>query len=202
MDNRSVRKHRPYHAGDYTIHLDDSASVAPPSFCAESTAAESCEIKLHSKAHRKCGPGHQLSIFICKIHSVFMRIYPVGWVPYSRQPLLGKASVFETVKTFAEQLTSHQVGLPGLSLKTIYRKVSLIRKLLGCGASDTEASRYLSAEILGFSTIDLNRLSQQIRAGPNLRSRAEALISFSYPPTSSTPKWLLCGYRKQCWGRG
>ena len=56
-------------------------------------------------------------------------------MPFARQPLLGEGSVFEIVKTFSKQHRTAQTGVLGLSLKTMYRKVDCLLKLLGCRAT-------------------------------------------------------------------
>ena len=129
-----------------------------------------------------------------------MRIYPEGWVPYAREPILGQASVLNVIDEFSKQTAKPQAGVCGLSLKSIYRKVNLFMKLLACRVCDTESERCQSAELLGFSTIDLNAVFQEVRAGPSLVRRAEALISFIYPHARAIQQWILCGTTRKCWG--
>lgn len=197
MANISFSRFGVFYVGRYLV-CGREVFVNPPKFCQGSNASENCDIRAHSKVTRKCGPAHQLIVFVCKTHRNFMRIYPEGWRPYAREGYGGTISIFTSLSAFF----SKDFKRPKLicSLKTIYRKVEHLLLLLGCRKQDTESDRCNSSEILGIPTIILNEFFDKIRDGP-LRWRAEALISLFDCHDIQPEKILLCASKKKCCGR-
>lgn len=200
MSELIVNRHGCFYSGDYLVLPDGQVFVNPPKFCPRATASQCCNVRLREKVERKCGPGHKLCIYICRTHEKILRIYPLGWTPYSREPIVGSGSVFALLKAFSESSHSPMRGVEGRSLKTLYRKMHLALLLLGCLEEGTESCRCESGQLLGYPSIELNNLFEEIRAGPCLRSRAEALISVINPSVNATKRWIHCGTTKKCWG--
>jgi hypothetical protein len=59
-----------------------------PRQCPRGDDEDSCKIVCHTHRDRKCGPTFPLSVLRCWTHHVTFTVYPVGWTPYARRPLV------------------------------------------------------------------------------------------------------------------
>lgn len=60
-----------------------------PSWCPLGVLEGACDLRVHSYRERKTGPGHPLAVVSCSAHETgFFTLYPLGHVPYGRQPLV------------------------------------------------------------------------------------------------------------------
>ena len=56
--------------------------------CPWAKGAEPCRMRKHSFRGRKTGPGIPIRILRCKSHGQYFTVYPMGHVPYGRQPIV------------------------------------------------------------------------------------------------------------------
>lgn len=47
---------------------------------------------IHEWRERTCGPGYPLMVVECKTHGMHYTVYPPGWVPYGREPVVPESS--------------------------------------------------------------------------------------------------------------
>ena len=67
-----------------------------PKRCARLDGGGECRISFHRWRLRKCGVEHALACFICLKHACSFTVYPPGWLPFGRRPLVHvTASGFE-----------------------------------------------------------------------------------------------------------
>jgi hypothetical protein len=84
-----------------------------------------CTINIHSYRDRKCGPGFKLAVFQCKSHVLTFTVYPPGWLPYGRRPLVGDDSTFQAVDDLSRGVRWPEVsGRLGFTRKTQDRWIS------------------------------------------------------------------------------
>lgn len=69
------------------------APVWTPARCLLSLAGEAgeCRIRRAGWRERKTGPRHPLQKVRCRTHDVAFTLYPVGHIPYAREPLLSQS---------------------------------------------------------------------------------------------------------------
>lgn len=72
------------------IPNDDGRMVVEtmPTECPCCEAGVECKMSLHQYRQRKTGPKHPLAIVKCESHRRFYTVYPLGYVPYKRAPLV------------------------------------------------------------------------------------------------------------------
>ncbi len=70
-------------------HDDDGEMEATlPTACAHGGDGRSCQIRRHEKRQRVFGPGYPLQVVVCVTHEVCFTLYPYGWTPWGRKPVL------------------------------------------------------------------------------------------------------------------
>lgn len=83
-------------------HQDSSGIITAnlPEFCPlHSNGNLPCRVELHHCRPRKTGPPFALHVVICYIHCRIFTLYPPGWTPYSRKPLVHLALDFTPTNT-------------------------------------------------------------------------------------------------------
>ena len=68
-----------------------------PDRCEESLAGAAGDCRIHGAGwrHRKTGPRHRLRKARCRAHGVAFTLYPVGHLPYGREPVLSQCPEYE-----------------------------------------------------------------------------------------------------------
>jgi hypothetical protein len=56
--------------------------------CPWARGSERCRLRKHDFRKRKTGPGIPLRILRCQSHGRHFTVYPIGHVPYGRQPVV------------------------------------------------------------------------------------------------------------------
>lgn len=83
---------RPFVVTPYRAGAGGILAAEPPDRCPLSSPGESsCHLTWHHSRRRKTGPGFALEVFHCQTHGRHFTLYPPGFAPYQRQPLLGLA---------------------------------------------------------------------------------------------------------------
>ena len=59
-----------------------------PACCPFGGDGVECQVGEHCRRERSCGPGHPLVVAKCVPHRKHFTLYPPGWVPYGRVPLV------------------------------------------------------------------------------------------------------------------
>ena len=85
---------RPFLITPYVQVSPDEAELRPivPQFCPHMLTDDStrtlCKIELRHRRRRKTGPGYPLSVMCCTAHACTFTLYPPGFAPYQRKPVL------------------------------------------------------------------------------------------------------------------
>lgn len=206
----------PYHANAGGFY-----EASQPRQCPEGEGSYACKLRRHSVRERKAGPSVPLTIFHCALHEVYFTVYPPGWGPWLRVPLVpcspegqildtgqdifaasrnaAKRSDWpESVAQQKDATKSHYLGV----FRTQKRHIHLGAKLLGIhpelGAIQSEC-----AIILDLSELELREASKRIRDGPTFRRIAEegvATLTKLHDVTMLLIRLMRTGSRNQLWG--
>ena len=81
---------RPFLVTSYLAGPDGRWTAAIPSCCPAGgrTGNEPCSIRIDHHRIRKAGPEHPLAVARCRTHACGFTLYPHGFAPYRRQPVL------------------------------------------------------------------------------------------------------------------
>lgn len=85
---------RPFLITPYVQVSPDEAELRPivPQFCphvlTDDDTRPPCKIELRHRRRRKTGPGYPLSVMCCTAHACTFTLYPPGFAPYQRKPVL------------------------------------------------------------------------------------------------------------------
>ncbi len=187
-------------------YISDAAGhLAPvrPRYCPESGQYEDA-CKLHAERWRRrlFGPGFKLLVLYCVTHGRSFTIYPVGWPPYARSPLIAvdhrgrlvapedggnswQDTAFNAVVDASNEilwpeevmlgpLTSAAADTPSLPCRrTQIRHVAGAIRLFAIDTAATMRERELVSRALGIDLMPLESSSQRIRDGPGLRARGK-----------------------------
>ena len=172
---KPIYRDRSFLTAEYAPNSSGSLKPPTPVVCpaAEAGAAGSCGISAHAYRERKCGPGFKLAVFRCENHLVSFTVYPTGWMPYGRRPLIGEVSTFEAVEQLSNgsRWPEHATGSTPTG-KTQRRWVSAWSILIDTCPRLSLDDRHKAANTLGIRTLLLKEKADQIRAGPTMISRA------------------------------
>jgi len=190
---------------DYLPRSDGRVLPDQPPRCPEAEEGKpfDCEISFHGYRDRKCGPSYNLVIYLCRIHRISFTIYPIGWVPYSRRPLVGEESTFDAVESCIHQkFWPEQANTPTPTRKTQFRWIISWSKLVGVEPSFSDDERVRAANCLGITTISLNVQANRIRAGPTISGRARCISNILLSsPVTLLNSLLNRGFEVGFWGK-
>lgn len=81
---------RPFLITSYFAGPDGRWTAAVPSCCPQGSRAddEPCILRIDHNRIRKTGPEHPLAVVRCRTHGCGFTLYPHGFAPYRRQPVL------------------------------------------------------------------------------------------------------------------
>jgi hypothetical protein len=72
----------------YLADSDGVLRAVMPASCPKARVEGSCCIRRFALRERVCGPGYLLELFHCTNHEVHFTVYPPGWIPHKRAPLV------------------------------------------------------------------------------------------------------------------
>ena len=78
--------------------------------CPVAKGAKRCRLRKHSWRRRKSGPCLPLRVLHCRRHSRYFTVYPIGHVPYSREPLVPVALSGHAIQRAENESTSRWEG--------------------------------------------------------------------------------------------
>lgn len=88
LHEKSFYHGKPMIAAPYRIGADGLVTPEAPKVCPLSVSGDDCHIVADKVRHRICGPGFDLRAYCCKRHRSYFTLYPPGWTPYARKPLV------------------------------------------------------------------------------------------------------------------
>ena len=74
--------------GPYQVAKDGSVEAEIPHRCPQARLDGTCRIKKFGTRKRICGMGYPLWICLCVAHKYHFTVYPPGWIPYARNPIV------------------------------------------------------------------------------------------------------------------
>lgn len=88
MARKSKHSKRRVVTAPYFAGTDGRFRPEPPERCVILDAMGGCEISFHRWRKRKRGPGIALACYLCDEHGCSFTVYPPGWLPYGRRPMV------------------------------------------------------------------------------------------------------------------
>lgn len=82
------RLRRPFVVTPYRTGSDGRIQPQMPDLCPHGLGGGGCRISVHHERFRKTGPTYPLAVARCATHGVGFTLYPPGYAPYQRQPVL------------------------------------------------------------------------------------------------------------------
>lgn len=227
LSSKPVTGTRPFVISPY--NSDKSGRLVPlrPDKCTKAVAGAGgeCLIRIAKWRSRACGPIFALAVGRCRSHICDFTIYPLGWTPYGRRPLVDLASDGEPrvedesvpwqesefmASVDAEQKskwpeTGKQSRANGGYFRTQQRHVSGACALFTINIDATKSAREISAATLGVGLAHFEQSVRRIRArdGPLWQSRGRegmAILSEFKPKRDTYVKLLALGQKQKYWG--
>ncbi len=173
-----------------------------------------CTVSEHHMRQRRTGPDHALMVAECGTHGRGFTIYPPGFAPYLRRPVLAltpdgsgvhgdgvKTSLFEAAQDASDGESWRPSG-PAYTTgrwRTQQRHIQVGVQLLGLDAEVPDATREQIAHRLAVPLLDLAPAPPQW-AGFRTRGQRVMEVFARLPRTLSLPKQLLrCGSAAGLW---
>ena len=81
---------RPFIVTTYSPDAEGRLFAQMPACCplSESVPEQPCRLAVDHQRDRKTGPRHPLTVAVCHAHGCGFTLYPTGYAPYRRQPVL------------------------------------------------------------------------------------------------------------------
>jgi hypothetical protein len=88
MDVIKRLSNRIFVTGLYHVAKDGGIEAKIPERCPRAESDGTCRITKFSTRKRTCGMGYPLWICICSNHNYHFTVYPPGWIPFARNPIV------------------------------------------------------------------------------------------------------------------
>jgi len=172
---------RPFVIAAYVV-VDGQVSVELPDTCPFCDDGKRCSVGRHAKRERKTGPGHALVVARCHKHERYFTLYPRGYVPYARQPIVdvedNDEPAFRAARDAADDDTlawrRRRRGAGGAPCwRTQCRHIRRVALMLGISAS--EATAEACQQALDVSLSSYREAYMQFHAG-GYRERGRAVV--------------------------
>lgn len=186
-----------------------------------------CRVRLSGWRTRKCGPEHPLGIGGCRPHRRWFTLYPPGWMPFARKPLVDQTPRGDLVgsenhwdHTLFQALVDAADGRrwpasartcsgdgtlapPSGTRKTQLRQLTGAARLLAIEDADGREQLAL-ALALGVDLTTVVTAAARIRDGPSAAARAQGgaavLRKATRPRSRLLMEFVDLGRARQFWG--
>jgi hypothetical protein len=199
LGNASALPRPAFVIGDYA----DGALFEVPTECPARSMEGPCDVVLHTLRSRKTGPPHPLAVCRCHAHGLFFAIYPPGFVPYSRRPLLEAPGApatetpsFASVAREAADGVAWTRAAVGGTDRWWTTQTRLLRRLAWAVGGLAGSSRDLVAVAIGLPL----RLLARVAEAAGFRARGRTLIDVLDALGDDLDRLLLAGALAGCWG--
>lgn len=184
-----------------------------PRHCPWASGDDLCAISEHHRRARRTGPGHALTVACCRTHGRCFTIYPPGFGPYQRRPVVqvtpdGTGSDGEVADSLFEAAQDAAAGQawrpsgPAFSTgrwRTQQRHIQLAVRMLGLDPKAPAAVREEIAHRLAVPLLDLAPAPAQC-GGYRMRGQRVMEVFARFPRTTELPRLLLaCGAVAGLW---
>lgn len=172
--------------------------VEVPTECPWRDPSAPCDVVRHALRGRKTGPEHAILVCQCYAHGAWFSVYPEGFLPYSRRPLLDvPGSGSPSYETAAREAAAGQAWLrlsDGERSWSTQRR--LIRRLCEAFGAFDLAVRDVVAIALRLPLRLLARLAQAV----GYRARGHAVVDLLDVFGGDLDRVLLAGALAGAWG--
>lgn len=156
-----------------------------PTMCAHGGDGQSCQVRRHEKRERAFGPGYPLQVVVCVTHQVCFTLYPYGWTPWGRRPVLAmqrrraawhKTVFLAAVAAATGQLWPEEAGIEDGSwhrASTQRRQIMRAGHILGLWGP--QAHRDQAPDELGVSLDELRQAQNGWAQATGRRVRAQII---------------------------
>lgn len=177
----------------------EGSLVEVPHECPLRSVETPCDVVQHGLRPRKTGPQHHLSICRCHAHGLCFAVYPPGFVPYARRPLLDTADGVSPSFAAAARDAAAGVAWARAPEGTMARwwgtQTRLLRRL-GEALGAFSAARDVLAVALGVPL----RVFARIADAVGYRARGRALVAGIEALGGDLDRLLLAGALAGTWG--
>jgi hypothetical protein len=107
------RSRRPFIVTPYVLDSGGHLAAEMPSCCpvaADGSGHKVCKLSVHDRRGRKTGPEHQLTVVACGTHGCGFTLYPPGYAPYRRQPVVRLSPAGAPVESEGDDKSSQLSG--------------------------------------------------------------------------------------------
>lgn len=172
--------------------------VEVPQECPWRDPEAPCDIVQHSLRARKTGPDHALVVCRCHAHGAWFSVYPAGFVPYARRPLLDVAGSGSPSYEAAAREAAAGHAWPRLSdgERSWSTQRRLIRRLSEAFGAFDVAARDVVGIALGLPL----RLLSHLAGAVGYRARGRAVVAVLDGVGDELDRVLLAGALARAWG--
>lgn len=181
----------------------DGALFELPAECPSRSTECPCDIVVHALRARKTGPPHPLAVCRCHAHGLSFAIYPLGFVPYSRRPLLDapgapttESPSFASVAREAASGVAWTRAAPGGTDRWWTTQTRLLLRLVQAFGGLAGSTRDVVAVALGLPLRVLARVAE----ATGFRARGRAVTDVLEALGGDLDRLLLAGALAGCWG--
>lgn len=181
--------------GDYA----GGALIKIPAECPFRDGAAPCDVVLHSLRPRKTGPLQAVAVCHCHAHGRSFGVYPPGFVPYARRPLLdtpGAAMSFAAVAQEAAGGAAWARVAPGGTDRWWTTQKRLLRRLGQAIGGFAGSARDVVSVALGLPLHLLARVAE----GVGFRALGRAVTDVIAAFNGDLDLLLLAGALAGAWG--
>ena len=183
----------------------DGALFDVPTECPCRGPEGPCDVVVHALRARKTGSSHPLAVCRCHVHGLSFTIYPPGFVPYARRPLLDASLVVSSATeapSFASVAGEAAIGVAwcrasaGGSPRWWPTQTRLLRRLGWAVGAFAGTARDMVAVAVGLPL----RLLAAVTDAVGFRARGRALTDVLEALGGDLDRLLLAGALAGCWG--
>lgn len=228
LSHRAASGARDFVVAPYSPRSDGRLAPTLPRECPRRSPSGPCDVRRKSQRIRKTGPRFALTVAKCHRHGGTFTIYPPGYAPYQRVPVLalspdgqailsenGKArkhpeafeeSVFQAAldaeRHEAWSRSSEGDGVPERWWSTQRRHLELALDLTGISGAIDERRRQQISTVLAVPLLLIREESRSNLSGYHQRGTAVVkVLAAVHPGRTCALRLLLAGYLAGRWGR-
>ena len=219
------RRAAPFIITPYVAGPNGRLTAQIPSCCPASadTAEAECRLVIVHHRHRKTGPQHPVTVMRCRTHGCAFTLYPPGYAPYRRQPVMSVApdgaefccetdkdreetrfdeTLFEgalDAKRGRSWMKSPSRHLPKRPSGTRSRHLHVAARIVGLASDLSDRVRLSIATMLSVSTMQL-REGSRVTSHRRLGKAIWAVLARLRGGARCALKLLVCGHLVGRWG--
>jgi hypothetical protein len=184
----------------------------------------SCDVRPHHLRPRKTGPRHPLLVVTCRSHKASFTLYPPGFAPYQRTPVLSlppdggtvlpgeanepleafRGTLFEAALDAKEGKAwsrNSERDVPASWWSTQGRHIAVASRLLGVAREIGDRAREAIAAVLSVACLVLRDQSRSLGRGYRSKGEAICVVLDALGARTCAERLLFAGYATGLWAR-